>query len=319
MRKIYAVVITVCVLCPQVGANSGPGTTACNFLKVCPGVRASGMGEAYCALADEVNGMYSNPAGLARLETKEISFMHAIWLENISYEHLAFAYPKTKIGIFGLSINYLSMAAMEKIGITGTEQPELTGDTFGPSDFACTLSFAKTFSKISSGISVKIIRSKIDEESASTFALDIGGIYDIRQDLSLGLAIKNIGSKLRFITKSYPLPLEIKSGLAYRLLDNKLVICLDLNKPFDNDIYVNLGAEYRQRFGRLLSLAPRVGYKTNQKGMDGLSGLTSGLGFRWKDITVDYGWVPFGDLGNTHRISLTYFWGDKDVSTAVAK
>jgi len=48
-------------------------------------------------------------------------------------------------------------------------------------------------------------------------------------------------------------------------------------------------------------LALRVGYKTNQ---DVGSGITAGIGFKMGKVSIDYGYVPYGDLGNTHRISL---------------
>jgi len=39
------------------------------------------------------------------------------------------------------------------------------------------------------------------------------------------------------------------------------------------------------------------------------SGLTSGVGFRLGDLTMDYAFVPYGDLGLTHRISLSFKLG----------
>ena len=36
------------------------------------------------------------------------------------------------------------------------------------------------------------------------------------------------------------------------------------------------------------------------------SGLTAGFGFRISSLNVDYAFVPYGDLGNAHRFSLSY-------------
>ncbi|GAG58644.1 unnamed protein product, partial [marine sediment metagenome] len=49
-------------------------------------------------------------------------------------------------------------------------------------------------------------------------------------------------------------------------------------------------------------MALRVGYRTGPA--DEGSGLTVGAGFRAGRILLDYAFVPYGDLGNTHRISL---------------
>ena len=41
--------------------------------------------------------------------------------------------------------------------------------------------------------------------------------------------------------------------------------------------------------------------KTNQ---DIGQGLTAGIGYKFGRICLDYAYVPYGDLGDTHRISL---------------
>jgi len=48
-------------------------------------------------------------------------------------------------------------------------------------------------------------------------------------------------------------------------------------------------------------LALRAGYRTGQ---DIGSGMSAEVGLRIGKIDLDYAYVPYGDLGNTHRISL---------------
>jgi hypothetical protein len=52
-------------------------------------------------------------------------------------------------------------------------------------------------------------------------------------------------------------------------------------------------------------LALRVGYRTGSD-VDGLSGLRAGLGLSWQGIGVDYAYAPYGKLGASHRISISY-------------
>ncbi|MBI4064288.1 MAG: hypothetical protein HY401_08330, partial [Elusimicrobia bacterium] len=35
-------------------------------------------------------------------------------------------------------------------------------------------------------------------------------------------------------------------------------------------------------------------------------GIAAGLGFKHMGLNIDYAFVPFGNLGNTHRVSLGY-------------
>ena len=70
-------------------------TTAVPFLQIEPDSRASGMGMAGVAVADNAYAPFWNPAGLAGQEGTEVSFTHAPWLPalgaNLSYEHLSAA------------------------------------------------------------------------------------------------------------------------------------------------------------------------------------------------------------------------------------
>jgi len=52
---------------------------------------------------------------------------------------------------------------------------------------------------------------------------------------------------------------------------------------------------------RSLQLSQRVGYRTSQ---DVGSGASYGIGPKISAISLDYTYVPYGDLGNPQRISL---------------
>lgn len=121
--------------------------------------------------------------------------------------------------------------------------------------------------------------------------------------LSAGLVIQNIGTKIKFMSEGDPLPLNIKLGGVYKLLkDDTLTLALDVNKPIDNEINLHIGGEYWATDMIVL----RLGYKTTTVGnLGALSGLSMGLGFKWLRYGIDYAWVPYGDLGNTHRFSLS--------------
>ncbi|MFH2070175.1 MAG: PorV/PorQ family protein, partial [Elusimicrobiota bacterium] len=208
--------ITLCLiliaLCRSADA-AGPGTTAANFLRIGAGARAAGMGEAYTGIADEVNSIYWNPAGMSLMKTKEASFMHAVWLEGINYQHFAYGHPVAKLGTFGIALDYLSMSPIDRTGIDttgGLDAPVFTGETYSPADTAFTIGYAKKINRISGGVNIKLINSRIDEETATAFAADFGGIYNFGKTLTLGLAIKNAGTQIKYRETSHPLPTDIK-------------------------------------------------------------------------------------------------------------
>lgn len=307
-----AIVLLFCVSSVYAG---GAGTTTGTFLKIGVGARNIGMGETG-SISEDVNSIYWNPAGIASLKEKEISLMHAVWFQEINYEHLAFAVPVGK-GTIGAAVNYLSMSPMDKYDNAGNIVAD--DKTFTPSDLAVTLSYGRTFSlsdihnlPLNIGLNLKYISSAIEKEKATAFAADVGSQIKLKDGkLKFGLAVQNIGSGMNFQVSSNsptdPLPLNIKLGSAYTSLigkSNSLLFAVDVNLPTDNEARANFGIEFIQKFS-VVQIAPRAGYRTNTKGLDGLSGLTAGIGFNIKSYYLDYAFVPYGQLGDTHRVSFS--------------
>ena len=309
-------IILLTIICQMSSVNfsyakgKGPGSTAANFLKIGVGARNIGMGETGATISD-ANSIYWNPAGLGRINTKEVSLMHVVWFEDIHYEHIAFGYP-TRHGTFGIGVNYLSMSSID--GYDVNDDP---GDTYKPYDSVGTISYSRIMFGMPIGINLKYIYSRIEEESAWAVATDIGCIYDalyIREkQVKFGLALQNIGTKMKFVSVGDPLPFNVKVGSSYDILNSrthKLMCCIDINIPIDNEVRLNAGAEYTRQIGEKMSVSGRAGYKTNTDGFDAISGFTAGAGFSYAGYMLDYAWTPyystgdFPDLGDTHRISL---------------
>jgi hypothetical protein len=294
-------------------SRENTGTTGATFLKIEAGARPVAMGGAFVAVADDANTTYWNPAGLAQLEEREITAMHNEWLEDIRYEFLGYAQPIKSEGRaqgFGVSVMCLYMSGLEE-RTTETIEPE---GTFGAYDIAVAGAYACEVGKgVSIGANVKLIHQRIENETAWSGAIDLGLLYRLpgpRGGLQLGFAVQNIGPGIKFVKESDPLPLNIKAGIAksleLRQIKSKLILALDVNAPIDNVPNGHFGAEFVYKKIENIELAARVGYKTNTiSDLNALSGLSAGVGFVWKRMGIDYVWVPYGDLGNTHRISLT--------------
>ena len=120
----------------------------------------------------------------------------------------------------------------------------------------------------------------------------------------MGAALQNVGTKLKYVSDEESLPMNIKVGSAYAVKKNWLAV-LDINYPSDGQLYCGLGTEYCKKVNDKISVAGRVGYNTRNKDTGGLNGLTVGMGMKYKGYSFDYAFVPYGDLGNTNRISFS--------------
>lgn len=264
---------------------NGPGTTTASFLKIGIGARAAAMGEAFTAVASDGTSLYWNPAGLTQLKTKEISATYNSWFKEIKQGYLSLTFPTSR-GTMGLGTNYVDMGKLEGRDVEGNP----TGD-FTASDTHIFIGYARKLKKSSWGFTVGWLQDAIKDDKKDTFLANIGFLYPVSDRFTLGVVAQNIGSRLG----GDSLPLTFKVGAAFKF--KALTLAVDIAKPQDNEIYYCLGAEWWLRN----ALALRVGYKTNQ---DIGEGITAGIGFKMGKTSIDYAYVPYGGLGDTHRISL---------------
>jgi hypothetical protein len=295
-------------LCPWTIANGADihesvGTRAMTFLKIGVGAKAISMGESQVADADDLYAIYWNPAGLAQLQRPQLGLMHNEWFEGINHQFIGFAQPLGNAGTLGGSLIYLSYGELEGYDINESGEPVKT-ENFHPYDLALIASYARRFgSALSLGANAKWIREKIDIESAQAIAFDIGGLYTIlNNSLSLGFNVQHLGTKAKFVEESFSLPLNIKVGVAYRLLDEAFTLTTDVNRPSDNDSTVGVGAAFTAY--ELIHLRAGYKYKLGGNDLGTASGITSGIGFSVQGFQLDYAFVSFGKLGGVHRFSL---------------
>jgi hypothetical protein len=280
-------------------ANKNAGTSGAAFLKIGAGARPAGMGEAFTAIADDVNAVAWNPAGLGRLSKPEFTATHSQWFQGARHEFLATAYP-APWGTVAVAMTSLTVDKIDK----RTEDTDAPDGTFDSNDSVYTLSYARPLGKaLWTGVNVKYIRQELDSESAAAVSGDVGALWQKpRRPFSAGLAIRHLGPEIKFSDEGDPLPLTATLGLGYRLLGDRLRLGLDLRRPRDNDFQAGGGAEFTQGFSDDVSGSFRAGYNSGGTDpSDGLSGVSVGLGLTWRRLSLDAAWVPYGFLGNTFR------------------
>ncbi|NIN92907.1 PorV/PorQ family protein [bacterium] len=281
---------------------SGRGTTGANFLKIAVGARPLGMGGAFVAVADDVNTVWWNPAGVATIKRKEATLMHNEMGEDISYQFLAYNQPVRKLrGGLGGSISYLSVSDIQGYSPGGIKTKKLS--TY---DLAISLCYGlKIVPSVSGGINFKFIAEKLADKKASTCALDIGGLWNTPvSGLQLGFNIQNLGGGIKFIQERSSLPLNGKLGCAYefKFFGAQSIVAVDVNIPVDYSVFVNGGVECK--IYDLIAL--RAGFKSKD---DLSSGLRLGIGIGGKNLAVDYSWLSRGDFEDSHRMSATLRFG----------
>ncbi|MBI4064737.1 MAG: hypothetical protein HY401_10630, partial [Elusimicrobia bacterium] len=104
------------------------------------------------------------------------------------------------------------------------------------------------------------------------------------------------------INEETRLPLTLASGLAWHGFAGVALAADFKYRVYDQKTNWALGTEY----GVASVLTVRGGYAlADSRSRNSLAGLGGGFGLRFSTYKLDYAITPFGELGNTHRLSLT--------------
>jgi len=261
--------------------------------------RVMGMDASFVGVAQGADALQWNPAGLGHLNGAEAGWHHLSGLGNAIGESIVLGAPVGAMGGLAVSAELLDNGRFETRDSLGNQTGTYDARTLGGS-----LGWGYALSRqLAVGADVRGAQQTLAAAHVSSFARDAGILWNLLPPLAVGAAVTNLGSS------------GSKSGLAigYNVgaswtqtlgSDNHLLLAASTEIQPGGLTHINAGAE-----GTLASmLALRVGYRlnmTDQK-LNGLTGLTAGLGVSLAHLALDYAYVPFGDLGTLHRISLTF-------------
>ena len=308
MKKVLLAAAVIMVFSAANILAGGTGTTALEFLKFDIGARPLGMGGAYAAVSNDINALSFNPGGLTQIRKKEASFTHIESFQSIRFESLGYVQPINKTNVIGGSLMLLSSGDMAAYN----DFDELQAEEVSASDLAMTASYCNSalYENLSIGGTVKVISERLDNEGALGVALDAGALYKVDDMLTTAVVLQNIGFGVRFVDTRNAMPMNMKLGIAARLLDKKqLTLASDMNLALADGISLCFGGEYiiNDMFAVRLGLRTKTMYD-----LGFFSGISFGLGFS-KGFTsgrsdiqtgIDYAFAPYGELGAAHRISL---------------
>lgn len=288
------------------------------------GARIMSMSGVFVSIADDINTLTLNPAGLGIMMEKEISIMYMRYPFGMNFGYAAFGIPLSKkknIGTIGIGVTTSIMQKFDEWDDMGN----LTGRQLGGNDIVVYAGYGLNLlgnrtekHDLSLGLTVKYIYSKMIDDSSSGIAFDIGIVYKARvytlnkqkadDGFSLGVAYNNLGTKVRIGSGDTRLPTDLKIGTSYKLLKSRFsdwVLGVDFGIPNDSNISLDIGTEYVIK--RIVAL--RIGFNILGKENDLFS---CGLGGMFKiskvKLLIDYAFKPMTDFGfiNVFSIGLKF-------------
>jgi hypothetical protein len=281
--------------------DDNAGTSAAQFLKIGAGARSTAIGSAFVGVADDINTVAYNPAGLATVSSPELTAMHTQYLLDLNYDFGAFALPM-KTGTIALSASTLNVPDISK---RGSDESDL--GTFKEFDASYALSYGMNINRtLAWGVTGRYIKMSIDSFSANAWGGDLGVLKRFNQSpVRIGFAVRNFGQPISFTSDSDPQPLIVDLGVSTKFSRDRWMLAANVQKPRDNKVQFGGGTEWKQNLGRNFNYAVRGGYNSATTDAKDASGLSLGAGLGYKQFQFDFAWVPFGVLGNTFRYAAT--------------
>jgi hypothetical protein len=248
-----------------------------------------------------------NPSHLVNVGGSLLTFSHTAWFQDISLETLAIG-TTSRSHAFGISVTGLHTDPLDGYDALGVKL-----GTFRFYDLVIGATYARRLHPtLSVGASGKVLYEKIDWDSATGFAVDLGAGFTYPRPLlggnvSLGFALRDLGPKMGYFDDEFDLPLTAQGGLTYKPTwlpgDLSAGVALDYAKTRDRDGGLLAGLE--AGIPDLVML--RFGYRDAYEDGD----LTFGVGLMLAKTMLDYAYVDMGEhLGGTHRIAVSFRVGE---------
>ncbi len=292
------------------------GISTAQFLKIGVGGRATAMGDAFIAIANDVSALYWNPAGLTQFSENQVMFAHNQWVVDINHDFIGAVYHLDDENTFGVSLTSLSMDEMK---VTTEYAPFGTGEYFGFSDLAIALSYSKKMTdQFSFGGTVRYVEESLDKLKMRGIMIDLGTYYwtglgstrfavtvtNFGNDLAPDGEVVLVGNRTNSEWQSFSPPTMFRIGFALEPYENdehRVTTSIQLNHPNDNSENVSLGVEYVWN----KMFFARGGYKINVDEQDFSFGAGVNIPVSIANISVDYAYANFTRLGSAHRFSIT--------------
>jgi len=312
LRRFAFALLLAAGLIPSSGTGAG---TTYNFLRADVGARAGALGGSVVSLSDDANMLFYNPAGLATVTRRRISFGYFKHLLDINSANAAWAGEIEGLGHVGAGLLYVNYGELRR---TDEEGRDL--GTFGAGELSANVAYGGTLGEgLRYGAAVKFIYSTIGEFSSSAVALDIGTQYAVVPGrVVLGASLSHLGTQLDpYATIGEDLPLDLRVGAAVTPEHLPATFLVDFHRLSDHR--ENLSARFKAfSVGVEFALSPNVAFRAgynNERRQDlkigsgtnsGLAGFSLGTGISTGDYQFDYAFTSNGPIGAFHRFTIAF-------------
>lgn len=277
---------------------AGAGKTALEFLSEPPGARSAAMGGVASSVADDVEASLFNPAALPDLRQRQASAGYVTLFDGMSQTSLAYAHPLDR-GAWSASIR-----AQSSGDIPAYDAEDGRRGTYDASDSVFSAGYGRGSGDWRWGVNLKQASQSVAGRTGRTTAADAGLLYRKADwPVTFSAALRNAGGKMSLGASSADLPRSVDLGAAGRFMGEAVLVAVESRRGSDGEAQYAAGAEawlYNV-------LALRAGWQNGDRAGDGV---TLGVGFKLRELRVDYAFAAQGEgFGAAQRVGLSWRFG----------
>jgi len=292
MKLKFVVIFLISII---VSANAGV------FDDRYPSVRATGMSNAYVAIAGDAWASYYNPAGLAQLSGYQASFSYQKPFGLSFFKNYFFAAAIPLPWEFGAaSVSFESFGVEYNDNWMSQESSaKLSHGFYLLNDMHTSLALGYNLNYYYWDLGQSV--DGINLGAAGTFGFDLGLMASLYKRTYLGVFVYNLNSPTLGVDTKRDLPQRIVIGAAYRPITD-LVTSLSFEKAVGFETMVEGGVEYYL----MEYLSIRLGASTMP------NRISAGFGVHYAGFQVDYAFRNHPVLAETHQFGLSYIFNPEN-------
>ncbi|MCB5252763.1 MAG: hypothetical protein RBR69_03110 [Candidatus Cloacimonadaceae bacterium] len=251
--------------------------------------RARGMGGAFVSVANDMNTIFFNPAGLADLDYEaKVGFSQLNGEKFSEYKTLALGAKLPKnFGTLGLGVRMLDVD-FEDYSLMGEQIWSLSHGITLQKDIHSTINFGYNLNYYN-------LKFDDDDDSDDAFGFDLGVTALLHTRTKLGFAITNLGQAKMGFENQLDLPSSLALGISYMPYDG-VTTSIEAKKDFAEETEFMGGVE-AQLFEPLYL---RFGVHQNP------ATYSAGATFVLEGVSLDYAFTYHSVLNPTHYLNLGY-------------
>ena len=246
-----------------------------------PGARQISLANSDAALANDVFSLFSNPAGLAQFNWREVGIYYSpapFGLTELSNGYVAYHEP--------FSFSSISVGGMTYGFDLYRESRVVLGYSY---NYQNILFVGATINYHSYSIQ--------NYGSTGTFYLNLGGLVYILDELRWGFAVNNL-NRASVADIDDQIPMTFLTGFSFDILRN-----FSLNFAVEKDIRFYPSVQFGIEYDIIEYLSLRAGTSNDP------SRFTAGVGINYSVFSLDYAFFTHQDLGLTHQAGIILSFG----------